>query len=150
MKNAWIFCGWLALALAALAQRLNSGGLADVALVHLGTNDVFAVGDGEFAWDDSVANLASIIGSLRRDNSAVQIYLAQILPIIDTGSPNPGVAEWNRRVAAPAAAQTTVEPPIFVVDMNSGFGAGDFDGDGVHPNETGGQKMAELWARALL
>ncbi|MEM6731523.1 MAG: SGNH/GDSL hydrolase family protein [Myxococcota bacterium] len=142
--------GWGTVDVIAELPTWLNGYDADVALVHLGTNDVLAVAANEFTWADSIGNLGAIIDALRQDNPAIQIYLAQILPMLEEGTPDPGVAEWNQRVATLAGQRTTAASPITVVDMNTGFGAGDLEGDGIHPNQAGGEKMAGVWATALL
>lgn len=129
----------------------------DVALIHLGTNDVVAIAysavyEGNFSIQSSSKALESIIAKLRTANSGVEIYLAQILPIIedDPGSAVHGTLKiWNQTLATMAAALSTPASPIIIVDMNSEFSAADLH-DNVHPNEEGATKMANKWAEKIL
>ena len=51
----------------------------DIVLLHLGTNDVAQ----NFTPQQSVENLAEIVGVLRNANPEVRIYLAKILPMLE-------------------------------------------------------------------
>ncbi|MEM1415614.1 MAG: SGNH/GDSL hydrolase family protein [Myxococcota bacterium] len=126
------------------------GYTADVALVHLGTNDVAAVREGEISLAESEASMRGIVAKLRAQNPRVAIVLAQILPYGgEFASFNATVDDWNRRLVVLASALTTADSPVSVVDMNTGFGEGDLDEDGIHPSAAGAARMAGVWADAL-
>jgi lysophospholipase L1-like esterase len=116
---------------------------ADIALVHLGTNDVYRGRSNEAILDD----LGEIIRILRADNPAVVVLLAQIIP----AGQDPGVvASLNRALPRMARNMTTSRSPVVIVDHHSGFDPQEDTYDGVHPNESGEKKMARRWFDAIM
>ncbi len=123
----------------------------DIALIHLGTNDLLqAQGPA-----DALQDLTNIIARLRENNPNVKIALAQIIPVSstsnfakdlvtygDTGI-NGLIAELNTGIAGLADANTS--SPVVIVDQHTGFTDADFQTDGVHPNTSGEQKLATRW-----
>jgi lysophospholipase L1-like esterase len=109
-----------------------------VALIHLGTNDIFQGNSNA----STISELEQIIGVLRANNPNVAILLAQIIPYQGNGSE---LTDLNQRIAALAARQNRVESPIILVNQRAGFDAATDTYDGVHPNATGEQKMANRW-----
>lgn len=131
----------------------------DIVLLHLGTNDIAEISFStmnpfvdDLTIDNSVEALQEIITLLRESNPDVEIYLAQILPMIVPGSQGkiPTILEsWNREIQTIASNLSTKISPIHLVDMYSEFGNEDLY-DGVHPSESGATKMAEKWAKSIL
>jgi len=126
---------------------------ADIALIHLGTNDVSYSIRFPSDFSFSTKYLEAIINKLRADNPVVRIYLAKILPFGDEiGTPIETFKErrldWNNKIQDLAAAMNTSVSPIYIVDMDSGFDESDLI-DGIHPNLTGAEKMAQRWYEAL-
>ncbi len=117
----------------------------DVAMVHLGTNDVFQ-GNGN---GSTVLEIRGIINQLRADNPGVTVLLAQIIPTT-TASANKTIGDLNDRLAVLAATMDSDASPVVLVDMETGFDARWMTTDGVHPNSLGEQFMAERWADALV
>lgn len=136
----------------ALNNWLNSY-TPDIAIIHIGTNDVILQGDttGQAAND-----IADIINLLRGDNANVKILVAKIIPV-STENTFVDAAEVAHIDTLNAAIETTIAPmstaqsPIVIVDQNTGFDATrDVDThDGVHPNSVGEAKMAQKWFDAL-
>jgi hypothetical protein len=112
----------------------------DVALVHLGTNDVVR--------DPAVVpkNLAGIITSLRKANPRVAVLLARLIPIRGFAAKLGPVEESIERVAR---EQTTPDSPVVVVRQDEGFDVDADTYDGIHPNESGERKMAKRWFEAI-
>ncbi|NLD55729.1 MAG: hypothetical protein GX652_13835 [Burkholderiaceae bacterium] len=125
-----------------LQTLANAGRTPDIALVHLGTNDITQ--QSEMA---SVirSDLDQLITALRNANTGIRILLAQI---IDFNSGESDVAALNAEIASLAAQRSTAASPVSVVDQNTGFTAGDRY-DGFHPNASGEAKMAARWLQAL-
>lgn len=131
----------------------------DVVLIHLGTNDIATIVYSTFnpfiddlTIESSLQALKEIILRLREVNPNVEIYLAQILPMIEANSQSkfPALVEiWNSDIHTISSTLSTQLSPIYLVDMHSDFSDDDLY-DGVHPNETGATKMAEKWASAIL
>ena len=74
--------------------------------------------------------------------------MAQILPI-HVGTLESVVLDLNSRIPLWAAALSTSQSPIWVVDQHTGFERDDFR-DGIHPNEVGDRKMAAKWYPAVV
>lgn len=116
---------------------------ADIALIHLGTNDLYRGRSNESILDD----LKEIIRILRADNPAVVVLLAQLIP----AGQEPGVvASLNRAVPRMAQDMSTARSPVIVVDHHSGFDPREDTYDGVHPNASGERKMARRWFDAIM
>jgi lysophospholipase L1-like esterase len=114
----------------------------DVALVYLGTNDVY----GEIGRDTTIANLEAIIGELRARNSSVTVLLAQIMPSIDAEAI---VADLNANIGLLADRLDTSASPVVAVDMADGVVVETDLVDGVHPNDARSQEIADRWIDAL-
>ncbi|HEX4353893.1 MAG TPA: SGNH/GDSL hydrolase family protein [Polyangiales bacterium] len=122
---------------------------ADVVLMHFGTNDI---------WHDHLAptpilNAYSlVVAALRAVQPRVVIFVAQIIPASASDCPDCGnaIQALNRAIPAWAATQTSATSPIYVVDQWTGFDPSGDTSDGVHPNLSGSQKMADTWTAALL
>ena len=64
------------------------------------------------------------------------------------GSYNTKIQALNKAIVPWAQARNTSASPIWVVDHYTGFGSGDLR-DGVHPNDSGDTKMANVWYPAV-
>ncbi|MDZ7839264.1 MAG: SGNH/GDSL hydrolase family protein [Gammaproteobacteria bacterium] len=116
---------------------------ADIALVHLGTNDVYRGRSNESILDD----LKEIIRTLRADNPAIVVLLAQLIP----AGQDPGVvASLNQAIPRLARDMSTTRSPVVVVDQHSGFDPQEDTYDGVHPNGSGESRMARRWFDAIM
>jgi lysophospholipase L1-like esterase len=132
-----------------VSQNLLPGWLAaanpDIVLMHLGTNDMW----GDFIPTSSIlAAYTTLVGQMRANNPNMKILVAQIIPMNPPSCPQCAaeVVALDNAIPAWAAGLTTAQSPIVVVDQWTGFDtATDTDGDGVHPNDAGFQKMAARW-----
>ena len=59
------------------------------------------------------------------------------------------IATLNSRIPTWAAGLSTTQSPIRVVDQHSGFNARADMIDGLHPNASGEEKMAQRWLDAV-
>jgi lysophospholipase L1-like esterase len=124
----------------------------DVALIHLGTNDIYGGRDPAA----SASDLASLITELQGVSPDITILVAQIIPC-DTEQAIPLYAglcsdedvgpAFNDAIAA-FTSLSTDESSVIVVDMNTGFGL-DYLRDEWHPNDAGDQFIASRWMTAL-
>jgi hypothetical protein len=123
----------------------------DIVMIHLGTNDIGQRGEPGLAMAST--NLRLIIEVLRGLRPGVIILLAQVIPISQTsvyGENAHLVAPLNQAIADIAAEESTVDSPIVLVDQHSGFDlATMLQGDGIHPNAAGEDRMAWWWLAAL-
>ena len=128
--------------------RWSSANRAEVALIHFGTNDVW---NGRPPAQILEAYTA-VLQSLRSVQPDVVAFVAQIIPLRPQGCPECEArsAALNRQIPAWAARLSTERSPIYVVDQADGFAPASDTNDGVHPNLRGAQKMADVWAAALI
>ena len=137
--------------LAALAAQTGAPRIdnrrPDVALVHLGTNDIL-----QQAQNPSLiaGELANLVGQLRAANRNIRVVVAQVIPVSrgDATESNQ-VPVLNSQIAAQVASLSTTESPVTLVDQFTGFNAATDLYDGVHPTDAGEQKMAAKWLPAL-
>lgn len=140
-----------ALATGIVSQNQLPGWLAattpDIVLMHLGTNDVWS----SLPTSTILSAYTTLVGQMRASNPAMKIVVAQIIPM------NPptcttcaqGVVSLDAAIPAWAASLSTAQSPITVVDQWTDFNDATDTGDGVHPNDSGNQKMAARWYPAL-
>jgi MYXO-CTERM domain-containing protein len=126
---------------------------ADVALIHLGTNDLFR----EQSVSSTINEVRDTIDILRGDNSNVDILLAKLIPTSSTqdnaartAARNAAIDDFNAEIDQLAAELNTSGSRVKVVDQHSGFNASSDTYDGIHPDASGEQKMADRWYEALL
>lgn len=118
---------------------------ADIALVHLGTNDAF-VGQSN---ESSVEELKEVIRILREDNPQTIILLAILAPVKHRPGNAGAVESLNEAIPRVAEDMHTEASPVILVDHFSGLDAEEDTYDGVHPNESGEEKMAQTWFEAI-
>jgi GDSL-like Lipase/Acylhydrolase family len=119
----------------------------DVALVHLGTNDIL-----QQTQDPSLiaGELVNLVGQLRAANRNIRVVVAQVIPVSRGNSTESSqVPVLNAQIAAQVGALSTAESPVTLVDQFAGFNAATDLYDGVHPTSAGEQKMAVKWLPAL-
>jgi lysophospholipase L1-like esterase len=119
----------------------------DVVIMHLGTSDVWSNLSPQTILDA----FTTLVDQMRANNPAMKILVAKIIPM---GAPScggcaPRVVAFNDAIPAWAAARNTARSPVVVVDQWTGFNTATDTGDGVHPNATGDQKIADRWYPAL-
>jgi len=112
----------------------------DIVLVHLGTNDLF---QGQTVAS-TITELGQVIDVLRTANASVTILLAQVIP-----STMADVSSLNAEIANLAAAKTSAQSPVLLVDQYTGFNTATDTYDGTHPNDDGETKIANRWYAAL-
>lgn len=135
--------GWRADEVLAQITGWASAASPDFVLVHLGHNDLCQGQD----VPSTVNDLAGIIDALRTVNAHVAVILAQVI-----ASANPchaAIPMLNAQLPALAAAKNTVESPVVVADLFTGFDPTTMTFDGVHPNATGESFMADRWFAEL-
>ena len=116
----------------------------DIALIHLGTNDMFHKQSVASTLDE----LEQVIEILRADNPHVVVFLAKLIPA--KGS------KVNKRIIALNSVLHKViqradkpDSRVLIVDHFSGFDTASDTFDGVHPNQAGELKMAQRWFEAI-
>jgi lysophospholipase L1-like esterase len=133
------------------AQNQLPGWLAathpDVVLMHFGTNDVW----NNIAPATILGAFSTLVDQMRASNPAMKILVAKIIPMNPSNCSDCGqrVINFNAAIPAWAAGKTTAQSPITVVDQWTGFNDATDTYDGVHPNDSGNQKMSDRWYPAL-
>jgi len=122
----------------------------DVALIHLGTNDI----TGLRGPASTASKLESFITDLQAVKPDLTILVAQLIPCDAMGFDplyEPQCAEdlpaFNDHLAS-FTSLSTDQSSVIVVDMETGFGL-DLLRDGVHPTDAGFELMAARWMTAL-
>ena len=126
----------------------------DIALIHLGTNDIIQANPTYNSCVESTINdLGQIIDKLRTVNPNVIVFLAQIIPLSTAINNADLIPELNfnteNGIPVLAASKSTTASPVIVVNQYTGFDAAMDLYDGIHPNDTGDQKMANKWIASL-
>ncbi len=111
---------------------------ADIAILHLGTNDC----RGGASSAQIQERLAGIIAELRDAVPTVKVVVAQIISS-RLGNLNTCVTSLNASLPAWVNGESTVTSPIVLVDQHSGWDANAFQHDAYHPNEIGAKRMAD-------
>lgn len=118
---------------------------ADIALVHLGTNDAF----NRHPNETSIKEIKEVIEILREDNPDVIILLAKLIPASRKPGDAAAVESLNESIPRIVEDMNTEDSPVILVDHFDGFDVEEDTYDGVHPNEAGEQKMAQVWFEAI-
>lgn len=140
-QNHESYWGWRADEVAPKIDWAADSYRPDVALVHLGTNDIIQ-GQGV---QSTIGDLETIVWHLRGGNPNVKIFLAQLIEC--TWGQCSDRQALNDQIYSLASRLSTAESPVTAVYMGSVTGADLYDG--VHPNDAGSQKMAYNWEWAL-
>jgi len=120
-----------------------AGYTADIALIHLGTNDMLQ----NQSLSSTKNELGQVIDTLRSDNPNTLFFVAQLIPT--TRPENPNITAFNSEIATLVTEKTTAQSPIILVDQNTGFDPVADTFDGLHPDSSGEQKMADNWYAAM-
>jgi lysophospholipase L1-like esterase len=119
----------------------------DIVLMHFGTNDVWS----NISTTTILAAYGKLVDQMRAGNPRMKVLVAQILPMTPSSCPECAqrVIDLNAAIPAWAAGKSTAASPVTVVDQWTGFSTATDTGDGVHPNDSGNQKIAARWFPAL-
>ncbi|KAF4407537.1 hypothetical protein CRI70_02480 [Streptomyces sp. Ru87] len=119
----------------------------DVVLMHFGTNDVWS----NIAPERILAAYTRLVEQMRASNSGMKVLVAQIIPMNPSSCAECArrVEDLNALVPQWAEGISTEQSPVTVVDQWTGFDTATDTYDGVHPNDSGDDKMAARWLPAL-
>ena len=116
---------------------------ADIALIHIGTNDLIQKNG---TVDQTTSEISQIIGKLRRDNSRITILLSNLIPF--SGASNK-LDQLNVKIRALASKLNNSTSRVVLVDQNTGYYVSD-NYDGVHPKSPSGEnKIANKYYNAI-
>ncbi|MGX6601374.1 ricin-type beta-trefoil lectin domain protein [Micromonosporaceae bacterium Da 78-11] len=109
-------------------------------LLQIGTNDI----NGNEDVGNAPARLSALIDTIRTNSPAVELFVAQLTPLVDP------VADARVQVFNAALPGVVAQkgPRTHLVDMHSALTTSDI-ADGIHPTAAGYDKMAARWYEAL-
>lgn len=118
----------------------------DVALVHLGTNDVLkgVTLSDQPSSSITIDNLAEIVAQLRTNNPAVTVVLSKLIPL--GWSKNKSIEAINHKLVKLARQLDSETSRVHLVDPYKGFDTA-WLYDGVHPNEQGERRIARRFLK---
>ena len=114
---------------------------ADVVLLHIGTNDL----DMPNPPTDA-SNVESILNEIDQYDQGITVILARI---IDTVPYKAATTTFNNNVQAMAQNRIANGDKIILVDEESALDYSVDMFDNLHPNQTGYNKMANIWMNSL-
>jgi len=115
----------------------------DVALIHLGSNDMNQ-GNSHASTKDEIKE---VIAALRADNPDVVILLCKLIP---WNGKEAQIQDLNENYIASIPTEIGTErSPIILVDQFEGIDVGVDLYDGIHPSESGELKVATQYYEAL-
>lgn len=119
----------------------------DIILMHFGTNDVWR----GISQDKIISGYSTVVDRARAVNPAVKVLVARILPMDPVGCDACAarVTALNNAIPDWAATASTAVSPVVVVDQWTGFDTATATTDGVHPNNAGNRRIADVWFAAL-
>ena len=126
---------------------------ADIILLHIGTNNINGNAGANNGTDplgaQEVEMILDAIDTWEANNNPVSVFLARIIERATQGGtfPNPNIQTFNNNIQT--MAQARVNDNIIIVNQQSTLVyPGDLN-DGIHPSQTGYDKMADTWLLAL-
>jgi hypothetical protein len=135
--------GWRADEILAEIVGWATAAQPEVVLVHLGHNDLWQ-GQGV---ETTIDELEAIVLAIRSVNPRVTVLLAEVIP-----STLPALDEipaLNAEIVLLAALLDSPVSRVIAVDQWTGFDPVVDTYDGVHPSESGEQKLAQRWFEVL-
>jgi len=127
-------------------ENINSIAAAtqpDIVLIDLGANDVIS----GVPLETTTENFILIIQRLRAVNPQVTILLAQTPPF--EGQDKVAMRLLRRAIRSVAKRENTRESRVYVVNLFGGFSVKKDTFDGMHPDESGEQKIAKRFFKVL-
>jgi lysophospholipase L1-like esterase len=115
----------------------------DIVLIDLGSNDA----EQDIALENTTANLEAIIEHLRAFNPNIVVILAQPTPY--AGQNNKQMSKLRSAIRKVAKVENQRDSRVVTVNLYGGFSVNKDTFDGMHPDESGEQKIAKHYYDAL-
>jgi len=133
--------GWGADQILANLSTYLSAHTPDIILLHIGTNDITY-------GNQDVNEVNDILATIDDYSESATVILALI---INRNPYNSATTQFNEDVNNMALNRIASGDDIIIVDMESALNyPTDINWDGLHPNDSGYAKMAEVWYNALV
>jgi len=128
--------------------RLLERSVPDVAVIHLGAEDIVASDSAaEPLTDGIVRNIERVIQSLRLRNEKVRIVIAMALPAREN---NEATNLLNKKILILARSSTSTPRPVIVAEIHRGFGSNrGMANDAMLSTPEGATRIAETLAKAI-
>jgi lysophospholipase L1-like esterase len=129
-------------------QSLLASNVPDVAVIHLGTEDIISSKvAAEPLADGIVKNIGKVVDTLRARNGKMKIVLSTIIPV---AGKQDVVNLVNLKISRYVQSNSTRPCPVVLADPCKGFDVSrDLAADGAHPNAGGARKMANVFADVI-
>lgn len=115
---------------------------ADIAILFAGISDM----QQGRSVNETLTNLERIISLLRQSNPTVRVFLAQPPPVEGFTAE---IAALNAAIPQLASLLSTDLSVVSAVDLFSGYSLETDTRDGVHPNDSGEQRIAQAFYNAI-
>lgn len=117
----------------------GSGGIPDIVLLHIGTND-----QGTLSAAQMTSDLVKLLDKISAEAPDALVVVAQIIPL-GYGN-NEVIKTYNQSIPGLVQERANAGKHIMLVDMFTGYDAKTMIGsDAVHPNTAGYKFMADHW-----
>jgi lysophospholipase L1-like esterase len=117
----------------------------DIILLHGGTNDIaFTSGDATL----TTTHLDNLLGAIYAKKPSVVVIVAKIIQRYDSTSLNTATTQYNNAIPGLITKYQYQGRKIQLVDMTNKLVQADY-ADVKHPNQTGYDKMADVWYPAV-
>jgi lysophospholipase L1-like esterase len=117
----------------------TSGGVPNIILLHIGTNDA-----GSFTATQMTSDLTGLLDKIISDSPNALLVVAQIIPL-GYGT-NDVIKAYNQAIPGIVQQRAAAGKHVALVDMYTGFNTSTMLGsDSIHPNSTGYKFMADHW-----
>jgi lysophospholipase L1-like esterase len=113
-----------------------------IVLLHIGTNDI----GQNYDIANAPSRLSTLIDKIcARLPSDGKLYVAQLVPL---NGQDQNIRNFNSQIPGIVQSKVNSGKPVYMVDMYNALTLSDLQ-DGVHPNRTGYDKMADVWFNAI-
>ena len=121
------------------ALNSGSGGVPNIILLHIGTND-----SGAFSATQMTSDLSGLLDKIIANAPDALVVVAQIIPL-GYGT-NTVIKAYNQAIPGLVQQRAAAGKHVALVDMYTGFNTSTMLGsDSIHPNSTGYKFMADHW-----
>ena len=131
--------GWRIDQIQAIMSRRMTVFAPDIVLLHIGTNDVAQ----NYAMGTAGTRLTRLVNTITAANPDALVLVSTIIPF-STPVYERRAVRYNTTVASEVTALAAAGAHVALVDLHSALTTADL-ADGVHPNQTGYDKMADGW-----
>jgi lysophospholipase L1-like esterase len=128
-----------------VAGWLNAVENPDVVLLLIGTNDFWQ----NYLTSGAGTRLSNLIADIATRRPYAKIIVSSLPPRTDNATINAQQVDFNNAIPGIVAQQVALGRQVSFVDMYAGMVPSDINGDGVHPNQAGSNKMGEIWFPAI-